>query len=74
MIGESVNEATRLCELAKSHPGPVLATAIALQLTSENECAQWRLGETVTLHEHGNPTQPGVAHLSRQTWLTLGEA
>ncbi len=35
MIGESVNEADRLCELAKSHPVPVLATAIALQGASE---------------------------------------
>ncbi len=57
VIGEPVNEAARLCELAKSHPGRLLATADALQNASENECARWTLGETVTLRGHDQPTR-----------------
>jgi adenylate cyclase len=68
VIGEPVNEAARLCELAKSHPGGLLATADALEGASENERARWSLGETVTLRGHERPirlaspveaTQPG---------------
>jgi adenylate cyclase len=57
VIGEPVNEAARLCELAKSYPGQLLATADTLQRASENECAHWSLGETVTLRGHDQPTQ-----------------
>ncbi|OBF08321.1 hypothetical protein A5730_11565 [Mycobacterium sp. ACS4054] len=57
VIGGPVNEAARLCELAKSHPGRLLATADALQGASENERARWSLGETVTLRGHERPTQ-----------------
>ena len=57
VIGEPVNEAARLCELAKSYPGRLLATAETLQGASENECARWSLGETVTLRGHDQPTR-----------------
>jgi class 3 adenylate cyclase len=57
VIGEPVNEAARLCELAKSYPGRLLATAEAVQGASETECARWSLGETVTLRGHDQPTQ-----------------
>ena len=57
VIGEPVNEAARLCELAKSHPGRLLATADALEGASENERARWSLGETVTLRGHERPTR-----------------
>ena len=57
VIGEPVNEAARLCELAKSHPGRLLATADTVQGASENESARWSLGETVTLRGHDQPTQ-----------------
>jgi adenylate cyclase len=57
VIGEPVNEAARLCELAKSHPGRLLATADAIEGASENECARWTLGETVTLRGHEQPTR-----------------
>jgi len=57
VIGEPVNEAARLCELAKSRPGRLLATAGALQGASENERAHWTLGETVTLRGHEQPTR-----------------
>ena len=57
VIGEPVNEAARLCELAKSHPSRLLATAEALQGASENERARWALGDTVTLRGHEQPTR-----------------
>lgn len=57
VIGGPVNEAARLCELAKSHPGRVLATSDAVEGASENERARWSLGETVTLRGHERPTQ-----------------
>jgi class 3 adenylate cyclase/MFS family permease len=57
VIGEPVNEAARLCELAKSYPGRLLATAETLQGASKNECARWSLGETVTLRGHEQPTR-----------------
>jgi adenylate cyclase len=55
VIGEPVNEAARLCELAKSHPGRLLATADTVQGASEKERARWSLGETVTLRGHDQP-------------------
>ena len=57
VIGEPVNEAARLCELAKSHRGGLLATEDALQGASERESAHWSLGETVTLRGHDHPTR-----------------
>ena len=59
VIGEPVNEAARLCELAKSHTGRLLATADAIEGASENERAHWSLGDTVTLRGHERPTRLG---------------
>ena len=60
VIGEPVNEAARLCELAKSHPRRLLATADALQGASEKESAHWSLGDTVTLRGHDDPVRLAV--------------
>jgi len=60
VIGEPVNEAARLCELAKSRPGRLLATEDALQGASEIERGRWSLGETVTLRGHERPTRLAV--------------
>ncbi|GFG94976.1 hypothetical protein MTIM_08550 [Mycobacterium timonense] len=57
VIGEPVNEAARLCELAKSHTNRLLATADAIEGASENERARWSLGDTVTLRGHERPTR-----------------
>ena len=57
VIGEPVNEAARLCELAKSQPGLLLTTAGTLQGASETERARWSLGDTVTLRGHDQPTR-----------------
>src|ERR1700756_2015298 len=56
-IGEPVNEAARLCELAKSHPGRLLATADTVGGASEKESARWSLGDTVILRGHDNPVR-----------------
>src|SRR5277367_2688949 len=57
VIGEPVNEAARLCELAKDEPGRLLASSDTVNAASENERARWSLGETVTLRGHGQPTR-----------------
>ena len=57
VIGEPVNEAARLCELAKEHPGRLLATSETLDGASEDERAHWSLGDTVTLRGHDEPTR-----------------
>lgn len=57
VIGEPVNEAARLCELAKSHSDRLLATADAIEGASESERARWSLGDTVTLRGHERPTR-----------------
>ncbi|WP_156685815.1 adenylate/guanylate cyclase domain-containing protein [Mycobacterium sp. Marseille-P9652] len=57
VIGEPVNEAARLCELAKQQPTLLLATADTLDGASESERARWTLGDTVTLRGHDEPTR-----------------
>ena len=44
VIGDPVNEAARLCELAKEADGRVLASAAALERAGEEEARRWRRG------------------------------
>jgi adenylate cyclase len=55
VIGGPVNEAARLCELAKSSPGRLLALATAIESATEKERAHWSLGEAVTLRGYDLP-------------------
>jgi adenylate cyclase len=57
VIGGPVNEAARLCELAKSEPGRLLASSDTVNAASESERVHWSLRETVTLRGHDQPTQ-----------------
>jgi adenylate cyclase len=57
VIGEPVNEAARLCELAKSVPGLLLASSDTIAGATENESLHWTFGETVTLRGHDVPTR-----------------
>jgi adenylate cyclase len=57
VIGEPVNEAARLCELAKSRPGKLLASAQTLDGASESECEHWSLGRHVRLRGHAQRTR-----------------
>jgi adenylate cyclase len=57
VIGEPVNEAARLSDLAKSEPNRVLASSDTVEAASADERDQWSLGETVTLRGHDQPTR-----------------
>jgi adenylate cyclase len=57
VIGEPVNEAARLCELAKNKPHRLLASSDTIDAASDDERARWSLGESVTLRGHDQPTQ-----------------
>ena len=46
VIGEPVNEAARLCELAKEVPGHLVASSDAVRNASESESAHWPLGDS----------------------------
>lgn len=56
VIGEPVNEAARLCELAKDIEGHLVASAETITNAGEAESARWRLGKTVTLRGHDEAT------------------
>jgi adenylate cyclase len=49
VIGDPVNEAARLCDLAKAREPRVLASDAALDRAREEEARHWRLGESVQL-------------------------
>jgi adenylate cyclase len=57
VIGEPVNEAARLCELAKSRPGKLLASSQTLDGASESEREHWSLGRHVKLRGHDQRTR-----------------
>ena len=57
VIGDPVNEASRLCELAKDAEGRVLASARALERAREEEAARWREGESVELRGRAEQTR-----------------
>ena len=56
VIGDPVNEAARLTELAKTEPCKVLASAAALRMAGEHEREHWTVGRTVTLRGRRFPT------------------
>ena len=60
VIGEPVNEAARLCELAKDVDGHLVASSVTVDRAGEGEGARWTLGETVTLRGHDEPTRLAV--------------
>ena len=57
MIGDPVNEAARLTELAKLEEGHVLASAIAVSGALDAEALCWDVGEVVSLRGRTAPTQ-----------------
>ncbi|MCU1450139.1 MAG: Adenylate cyclase [Acidimicrobiales bacterium] len=58
VVGDPVNEAARLTELAKVHPGRVVASERTVR--SAGNGAGWRAGECVTLRGRSQPTQTFV--------------
>ncbi|MGY4652487.1 peptidoglycan/LPS O-acetylase OafA/YrhL/class 3 adenylate cyclase [Mycobacterium sp. URHB0021] len=57
VIGEPVNEAARLSELAKSTRGLLVASSDAVSNATASERTYWSLGDTVTLRSHNKPTR-----------------
>jgi adenylate cyclase len=49
VIGDPVNEAARLCDLAKQRPERLLASETALRRAGESEAAEWEVGERTVL-------------------------
>lgn len=56
VIGDPVNEAARLCELAKSTPQQVLASATAVQASDDPERVRWQFGDETVLRGREKPT------------------
>ncbi len=57
VIGDPVNQAARLCELAKSEEARVLACASTVQSSSSDEQQRWELGGDEVLRGRKKPTQ-----------------
>ncbi|MBV9213140.1 MAG: adenylate/guanylate cyclase domain-containing protein [Actinobacteria bacterium] len=60
VIGDPVNEAARLSELARQRPERVLASNAALDRAGEDERSAWSVTESALLRGRNAPT--GVAH------------
>ena len=56
VIGDPVNEASRLCDLAKREDSLVLASGQAVAAADEREARCWEVGEQVTLRGRSVPT------------------
>ena len=56
VIGDPVNEAARLTELAKQDPNRLLASNAAVASAREQERGRWREGRSVTLRGRSRPT------------------
>jgi adenylate cyclase len=56
VIGDPVNEAARLTELAKASPGRLLVSQAALDRARDGETAHWELCDELTLRGRSSPT------------------
>ncbi len=61
VIGDPVNEAARLTDLAKSTPERLLASDAALERAAARERMRWRAGESVELRGRSRPTVVATA-------------
>lgn len=57
VIGDAVNQAARLCELAKADPLLVLTSAETVAAAAPEEARHWEPGEAVTLRGRPEPTR-----------------
>jgi adenylate cyclase len=61
VIGDPVNEAARLCDLAKQHPERLLASEAAVREAGPQEAARWTVGEPVVLRGRDEATRLATA-------------
>jgi adenylate cyclase len=61
VIGDAVNEAARLTELAKRHEGRLLAAEAILARASSTESGRWRLEGSVQLRGRAEATRIAIA-------------
>ena len=64
VIGDPVNEAARLTELAKEHPGRVVASEATVLAAAPDERAHWAKDGEVELRGRGEPTVTWTRRLS----------
>src|SRR4051794_25215499 len=57
VIGDPVNEASRLTELAKARDGRILASEVAVRSAGGDEAARWELGDSEVLRGRARPTR-----------------
>ncbi|MCP2339049.1 adenylate/guanylate cyclase domain-containing protein [Actinomadura rupiterrae] len=57
VIGDPVNEAARLTDLAKGRPDRVLAAATVVESADPEEAGRWELGEEILLRGRIRPTR-----------------
>jgi len=60
VIGDAVNEAARLTELAKSKPGRLLASGDAVEAASAAEASRWTIDDEVELRGRTRPTRLAI--------------
>jgi adenylate cyclase len=65
VIGDPVNEASRLTELAKRHDGRVLASEAVLERAADGEGGRWELGGEETLRGRSAPTRLAAPRSAR---------
>jgi adenylate cyclase len=65
VIGDPVNAAARLSELAKRTPERVLASGAALSQADEREAERWQLGEEVELRGRAAPVAIAVPRAAK---------
>jgi adenylate cyclase len=57
VIGDAVNEAARLMDLAKEREVPVLASSTAVEEAGKDEASRWELGDEVELRGRAQATR-----------------
>jgi adenylate cyclase len=60
VIGDPVNEAARLCELAKQWPERLLASQAVLRRAGAEEAGGWEVRDSIVLRGRDEPTQVAV--------------
>jgi adenylate cyclase len=65
VIGDPVNEASRLTELAKQYDERILASEAAVHRAGEEEARHWALGDTETLRGRSEPTRLAAPRAAR---------